>query len=53
MIEVKLESSEDVFVSTYEAGKISSSKTKSVFDDIDRLPRRRRAGVKKLTSKPN
>ena len=36
-------------MSKFEAGKISCSKSKAVFDNIDNLPRRRRAGVKKLT----
>lgn len=46
---VEFESASDIFVSKFEAGKISCSKSKAVFDNIDNLPRRRRAGVKKLT----
>jgi hypothetical protein len=46
---VEFESASDIFVSKFEAGRISCSKSKAVFDNIDNLPRRRRAGVKKLT----
>lgn len=41
------EVAEEVYVSKFEAGTISCSKSKAVFDNIDTLPRRRR-GIKKL-----